>query len=89
VTARYKIIGTIHVDPHQSDWAIPFPLDSAPENVLLSLAVTDALSAPRGGHERHRGLAWPGVADFHAAIPADLNVLLAELQREWEELEIV
>lgn len=89
MTARYKILGTIHIDPLPSGAVAEHPGDSALDDVLLSLAVTDALSGARTCHDRHRGFAWPELADFNLVVHADLDVLLAELQREWEELEII
>jgi hypothetical protein len=85
VTPRYKIIGTICIDPQAGGVAPPmpgFPL----EHVLLSLAVTDALADTSAWQSRCRRLPWnsPEQPIFMAA---NLDALVAELQTAWDELE--
>lgn len=99
MTVRYRIVGTIQIDPLPRSAASSVgapsmcgnsspPGASTLEQALLALAVTDALAEATAGRFRRR---WPGLPTTRVekiVLPADLVALLAELQSEWDELEI-
>jgi hypothetical protein len=86
VTSRYKIIGTICLDPQPVPAAPATFAGSSLEQVLLSLAVTDAL-ADRPSRSSRRGQLTRHAHELPAFVAADLDALAVELQTAWDELQ--
>lgn len=84
---RYTIVGTIRIDPRLDPRTAAALDDSTLERLLLGLAVCDSLdelpSRLTPGRAKTAGIA----TQRRTFLRANVDVLAAELQTEWRELE--
>jgi hypothetical protein len=85
VSARYKIVGLIRLDADSGSACTAPTCGSTIEQVLLTLAVSDAMAGAPAWPALRRRIAAHGAPP--AIVHADLNALLAELQSHSDELE--